>query len=121
MRWMVSVPGALEEAWVDYIQHATRRSEELASSHGATDWVALARARRCEFAGKAAASRDGRWTRRLLSWQLSFSALPQRCVGRPLRRWEDDLVRLAGADWPEAAHDSAVWNVLAEAYVSDPT
>ena len=72
LRWIVSVPRQLDEEWVDYIQRATHRSEELAARQGHVDWVSLSRQRKWILAGRAARSSDGRWMHRVLSWRPWF-------------------------------------------------
>ena len=109
IRWIVGVARHRDEEWVEYIQRATHRSEELASSHGASDWNQLQRQRKWRLAGKAATCIDGRWTRRLLPWRPWFRAFPQRCAGAPMKRWVDDIANFAGGDWAKIAQDTAAW------------
>ena len=52
IRWIVSVPRAPDEDWVDYIQRATHRSEELAARHGSIDWATVCRQRKWTLASK---------------------------------------------------------------------
>ena len=118
IRWMVGVPRESEETWPLFMQRTTHRSEELARKYGAVDWVVLQRTQKWRLAGKAATSTDGRWTKRLLEWKPWFRAFPRRDVGRPFKRWDDDLAQLAGGAWPEAALDSAVWEALGEAFAA---
>ena len=40
-------------------------------------------------------------------------------AGRPLRRWDDDLVALAGDDWPVSALDETLWDAAAAAFIND--
>ena len=65
-----------------------------------------------------AASTDGRWMQRLLDWRPWFRVLPSRDVGRPVRRWEDSFVKLAGGDWTVAARDAALWSSLSDGVVN---
>ena len=116
LRWMVGVPRHPEEAWPDFVQRATHRSEDLARSHGTTDWLTLQRRAKWRLAGKAATSTDGRWTKRLLAWKPWFRCSPSRDVGRPLKRWDEDLTALAGGDWAEIAQDSDMWCLLGAAF-----
>ena len=116
LRWMIRIPRTHAEDWVDYITRATHSSEELAASHGSRNWVLTQRTRKWQFAGKAAAQQDGRWTHRLLAWKPWFRCLPTRDVGRPCTRWEDDMVQLAGGNWANAAHDHNLWTLLAPGY-----
>ena len=116
LRWIVGVSRQKDEEWVTYIQRSTHKSEDLAHWYGAKDWAQLHRQRKWSLAGKAATSTDGRWMNRLLSWKPWFRTLPRRGVGRPVKRWDDDLVKIAGGDWPAAAQDLAVWEAAAAAY-----
>ena len=118
LRWMVGVPRWPAESWPDFIQRATHRSEELASTHGAVDWLVLQRTQKWRLAGKASQSTDGRWTKRLLTWKPWFRFLPHRVVGHPCKRWEDDLTKLAGDGWPEAAQDKDLWAMAGDAYIN---
>ena len=117
LRWIVGVPRLPQEQWTEYIQRATHRIEDLSRQHGATDWVLLQRTRKFNAAGKAALSTDGRWSHRLLKWRPWFRVPAYRNVGRPHKRWDDDLVAVAGESWPEATGDSAAWSALREAYI----
>ena len=118
LRCIVAVPRHRDEEWVDYIKRATHRCEELAARHGHVDWVTSSRQRKWTLAGRAARSEDGRWMRRILSWRPWFRIVPHRCVGRPLKRWDDDLVALAGDSWPDSARDAEIWSAAASAYIN---
>jgi hypothetical protein len=119
LRWIVSVPRHPDEEWVGYIQRATHRSEELAARQGHVDWLSLSRQRKWTLASRAARSEGGRWMRRILSWRPWFRTVMHRSVGRPLKRWDDDLVALAGDDWPDSARDATIWDAAAPAYIND--
>ena len=118
LRWIVGVPRRSDETWVEFVQRATHRSEELAAAHGATDWVVLQKTRKWKLASKAATSTDRRWITRMLNWKPWFRVLPFRSVGRPVERWGDDLTRLAGGDWPQVTLNGPLWNELGVAYIS---
>ena len=118
LRWMIGVPRRPEETWPDFVRRATHRSEALASTHGAVDWVVLQRTQKWRLAGKASQSTDGRWTKKLLEWKPWFRTFPHRVVGHPHKRWEDDVTKLAGGGWPETAQDTDLWALLGGAFVS---
>ena len=109
LRWMTRVARHPEEDWIDFITRATHSSEELAASHGLTNWIVTQRQRKWQFAGKVAAQIDGRWTHRLLAWRPWFRCWPRRSVGRPVRRWADDIVSFAGGDWIGEAARGVLW------------
>jgi hypothetical protein len=82
-----------------------------------SEWVSLQRARKFELAGKTANNGDGKWSTRLLPWKPWFRADPRRNVGRPKRRWEDDLVKLAGENWMTEATEDSLWASLKTGYI----
>ncbi|KAI8429308.1 hypothetical protein MSG28_007805 [Choristoneura fumiferana] len=41
----------------------------------------------------------------------------KRSVGRPLTRWMDELVKVAGSRWVQAAANQSNWRSMGEAYV----
>ena len=116
LRWMTCVGRHVDEDWVEYIQRATHRSEDLAAQHGASDWIELQRRRKWKLAGRSAKQTDGRWSTRLLNWQPWFRTTPRRDIGHPRKRWEDDLTKLAGS-WTAVATDEGMWKALEPGYV----
>ena len=117
LRWMTRVARKGDEDWVDYITRATHCSEELAASHGLTNWVLAQRKRKWQFAGRTAAQTDGRWTRRLLSWRPWFRCWPRRRVGHPFRRWSDDITTFAGDGWIDEAVRNGLWHTALPGFV----
>ena len=113
LRWMMPTAKHAGETWPDYIQQATHKAEAMARNHGVTDWVELQERRKWELAGKAARHSDNRWTTRLLGWKPWFRCTPYRNVGRPVTRWEDSIVNIAGGNWQISAQDSCIWSVAA--------
>ena len=80
----------------------------------------MCRQRKWTLAGRAASSEDGRWTGRILLWKPWFRVMARRCVGRPAKRWDEDLVALAGGNWPESARNELIWDAGAIAYIDHP-
>ena len=117
LRWMMHAGRKPEEDWVEYIKRATSRCENMAAEHGVSDWVALQRRRKWKLAGQTANRDDLRWSTRLLSWKPGFRLLPFRNVGRPCKRWDDDITKLAGGSWIEAAKDTILWSMLESGYI----
>ena len=102
------------EPWVDWIQRTTHKAEQLAKEACLDDWVAIHRKRKWQFARKTATKADDRWSKRLLSWKPSGRRNP----GRPLKRWLDDIVAVAGEEWSEHAADESLWGILEHAFVN---
>eukprot|EP00959_Pyramimonas_sp_CCMP1952_P412042 8634383-Pyramimonas_sp.AAC.1 len=57
------------EPWVDYIQGAVRRAEQLMQHHHIEDWETIRRQRSWRMAFKVANHEPTRWTWRALHWQ----------------------------------------------------
>ncbi|CAH2227010.1 jg2190 [Pararge aegeria aegeria] len=59
-----------------------------------------------------------------LEWRVVLEWRPRtgkRSVGRPQTRWTDDIRRVAGRRWRQAAMDRALWNFLQKTYVQQWT
>ena len=108
------VDGVEGETWVEYVQRATHKVEDVMTRFGSQDWIALHRTKKWRFAGHTARIDDNRWTHRLLRWcPVDGIRLP----GRPRKRWSDDLAYFAGGDWFEIAQDQTHWEILERGYV----
>ena len=51
-------------------------------------------------------------------WEPWFRTVASRGVGRPVKRWRDDIVSLVGEDWPTIARDTDLWKCLRDGYVN---
>ncbi|CAH2237166.1 jg11139 [Pararge aegeria aegeria] len=57
---------------------------------------------------------DLRWSPKVLEWR---SHTGKRSVATPPARWTDNIRRLAGSSWTQAARDRGFWNSLQKNYV----
>ncbi|CAH2238606.1 jg1148 [Pararge aegeria aegeria] len=58
-----------------------------------------------QWAGHIARRTDGRWGLKVLEWRPRTG---KRSVGRPQTRWTDDIRRVAGSRWRQAAQDRSL-------------
>lgn len=65
------------------------------------------------WAGHLSRYKDKRWTLLATKWK---GPIGKRNVGRPYKRWADDIIEVAGKHWMEKAKDRTSWNKLEEAY-----
>ena len=65
-----------------------------------------------KWSGHIARMKDNRWTVRSIERQVKGV----RSVGRPTRRWRDDIVGQQGAVWTRIAKDRERWKTLAEGF-----
>ena len=91
------------EPWHVWIQRSTRRIELQLENYDIEDWVIMHRQRKWRFAGSSARRSDERWTNALLYWSAPREL--GRSTGRPVTRWSDGIVAVAGGNWCEIAKD----------------
>lgn len=84
-----------------------RRSkvEDIAQAILSTKW---------SWAGHVARLSEERWPKSILTWRPRLSKRP---VGRPPKRWTDDLRQTAGKQWIQLAQDRMAWKGTREAYI----
>ncbi|CAH2240676.1 jg5544 [Pararge aegeria aegeria] len=71
-----------------------------------------------QWAGHIVRRRGGRWGPKVLEWQPRTG----KCsIGRPPTRWTDDIRRVAGSRWIQAAQNRGIWNSLQKTYVQQWT
>ncbi|CAG9833161.1 unnamed protein product [Diabrotica balteata] len=66
------------------------------------------------WAGHVPRYNDNRWTRRILEWRPRTTT---RSMGRPQKRWVDDIRAVAGKQWIRLAQDRERWKQLGETYI----
>ncbi|CAH2242721.1 jg11450 [Pararge aegeria aegeria] len=59
-----------------------------------------------------------RWGLKVLKWRPRTG---KRSVGRPPTRWTEDIRRVVGSRWRQAAQDRVLWNSLQKTYVQQWT
>ncbi|GBP46896.1 hypothetical protein EVAR_37800_1 [Eumeta japonica] len=69
-----------------------------------------------KWAGHMIRTTGERWTKLVTTWK---GPKGKRGRGRPIDRWTDDLRKVAGDNWIQAAGDRAQWRQLEEAYTRE--
>ena len=82
-----------EEDWIEYIKRITKEAEEHMEKQKIPCWIEIHRRQKWRMARRIASLHEKRWTRRIFDWHpgLDTSIKTRIQVGRPKRRWEDDL------------------------------
>nr|XP_034833605.1 uncharacterized protein LOC117990222 [Maniola hyperantus] len=93
---------------LDKIRHTRIRSITKA-----TDALNYALKLKWKWAGHVARLKDQRWTTKVTLWR---GPRGKRSRGRPLTRWEDEILRTAGPKWDRIAQDRDKWTSLEEAF-----
>ena len=95
-----------EEDWIEYIKRSTKEAEEYMKKMKMLCWIEThrrlechrlpiiwSRAKKWRMESKIASLPEERWTRKIFDWHpgLDDRINTRRMVGRPKRRWEDDI------------------------------
>ncbi|CAH2266802.1 jg7985 [Pararge aegeria aegeria] len=91
----------------DKIRNVIRRSTRI------TDIAQRVAKLKWQWAGHIVRRRDGRWGPKVLEWQPRTG---KRSVGQPPTRWMDDIRRVAGSRWIQAAQNREIWNSPQKTY-----
>ena len=113
LRLICKVGRKPKETWVDWVKRATHLAEKSAGSSGVECWVVGQKRRTFRWAGHVARLTDKRWTYQALLWQ---PASGKRAVGRPTKRWTDQLEcvwnympGILNEDWKIIALERSTW------------
>ncbi|CAH2208128.1 jg27685 [Pararge aegeria aegeria] len=90
------------------------RNEEILRRTRVTDIAQRVAKLKWQWAGHIARRSDGRWDLKVLEWRPRAG---KRSVRRPPTRRKDDIRRVAGRRWRQAAQDRVLWNSLQKTYV----
>ena len=76
-----------------HINKSTKEAEEHMEKHKIKCWIETHRRQKWRMARRIITLPVKRWNRRVFNWHpgLDTSVRARRQVGRPKRRWEDDL------------------------------
>ncbi|CAH2237376.1 jg10504 [Pararge aegeria aegeria] len=94
------------------------RNEEIRRRTRVTDIAQRVAKLKWQWAGHIARRTDGRWGLKVLEWRPRTG---KRSVGRPPTSGRDDIRRVAGSRWKQAAQDRLLCNSLQKTYVQQWT
>jgi hypothetical protein len=81
------------------------RNEEIRSGTKVTDIANRTARLKWQWAGHVARQDNERCLPRILKWR----PWNNKSMGRPQKRWTDDIVRVAGHTWQQQARDREHW------------
>jgi hypothetical protein len=120
--WRMKECNGDAEAWVEWIRRATHKAEELMSIVGMESWITSQKRKKWRWAGHVARMTDDRWTVKSLLWMPEHA---NRRVGRPSRRWSDDIDQFCqehfdceAGEWVLYAQSREDWKHLEDVFVS---
>ena len=82
-----------EEEWIEFIKRSTKGPEEHMKKMKIPCWIETHRRMKWMMAKRVASLPEERWTGKIIEWNpgLDNKIKTNRCVGRPRKRWEDDI------------------------------
>ena len=82
-----------EEDWIDYIKRSTVDALDKMERAKIRCWNRTHKKMKCKLALRIAASPSERWLKKAAEWNPDLSSRYQtnRAIGRPRKRWEDDI------------------------------
>ena len=82
-----------EEDWIEYIKRSTKEAEEHMKKMKIPCWIETLKRLKWRMARRIVSLPDERWTRKFFDWQPGpdNKIKTRRMVGRPKRKWEDDI------------------------------
>lgn len=92
------------------------RSDIIRQKTKLTDALTQALKLKWQWAGHISRLTDKRWTIQTTQWK---GPAGKRNVGRPYRRWADDIIQMAGKDWMSVGKDRVKWKKLEEAFTQE--
>ena len=124
-----------EEDWIDYIKRSTEEAMEKVESAKIRCWTKIHKKMKWKLALRIATSTSDRWLRTAAEWnpELSTRYRINRAIGRPRKRWEDDINEFlkhefedinnpiesnsqTNKTWISIAKDRESWALLEETY-----
>ena len=82
-----------EEDWFEYIKRSTKEAEEHMKKMKIPCWIETHRRLKWRMARRSVSLPEESWTKKIFDWDpgLDNKIKTRRPVGRPKRRWEDDI------------------------------
>ena len=124
-----------EEDWVEYIKRSTNEAMEKMENEKIRCWKMTQRKMKWRLAMRIATSQKERWLIKAAEWnpELSSKYRTNRSIGRPRKRWEDDIheflkqiedetenltesISQIKKNWINTATDRGRWILLEENY-----
>jgi len=111
-----TIQRAMERAMIGITLRDRIRNEEIRRRTKVTDVLSLVAQLKWRWGGLVARQDDHRWAHRILVWRPRET---KRSIGRPQKRWRDDIQNVAGRNWTWTARNRKAWRDLEEAYIQE--
>ena len=89
------------------------RCDRIRNETNLTDALKHCLVSKWKWAGHIARVKDKRWSQRVTHWA---GPTGKRKIGKPKKRWVDNITSTAGENWMAVAQDREKWRKLEEAF-----
>lgn len=107
---------AMERAMLGICLRDKIRNEEIRRRTKVTDIIKRVAELKWRWVGHVARQNSDRWALKIAQWRPRET---KRSVGRPQRRWIDDVKQIAGSKWLQIAQDRSKWREKGEVYIQE--
>ena len=105
---------AMERVMLGFTLRDKIRNSQLRDKTRITDVIERVASLKWRWIGHIARQDSERWTHKITFWRPRET---RRSVGRPQKRWIDDVKEAAGRQWMRTARDRKAWKDMEETYI----
>lgn len=105
---------AMERRMLNITIRDRKRNEWIRQQTNVSDIIEKASRQKWNWAGHVVRMVDERWTNRITNWRPRQG---KRSVGRPPKRWSDDIRAVTGRQWIRTARNRQEWKEKGEDYI----
>ncbi len=106
---LITAQRAMERCMLGVSLRDHIRCEEIRRRSGIKDVIAEQKKQKLRWAGHVARMNDNRWTCAVAEW---YPRGQKRPLGRPPRRWRDEIEQQHGKTWQRKARSRAEWKCI---------
>lgn len=107
---------AMERSMLGISLRQKIRNEEIRRQTKVRDVIEEYATMKWRWAGHVARQQHDRWSYKTTAWRPRET---KRSVGRPQKRWVDDIRTTAGRNWVRVAQDREHWKILGETFIQE--
>lgn len=115
---LLTTQRAMERSMLGISLRDKIRSEDIRRQTRVADIIQEAAKMKWQWAGHLARLDTDRWAHKITVWRPRQT---KRSMGRPQKRWVDDIKRVAGRNWLSTARNRETWKRMRETYIQEWT
>ncbi|KAG6452493.1 hypothetical protein O3G_MSEX007653 [Manduca sexta] len=104
---------AMERSILNLKLKHKRRNIDIRKRTKVIDALQHCKTLKWKWAGHIARMSDERWAKKITTWK---GPVGKRNKGRPVEKWLDEILKVAGKNWLQKAKDRNMWRNMEEAF-----